>query len=100
MGAATVKCLASEATINTTDEVFNELDHLRGIFRTLTERLTDEAYLEQVGAGEATGTIMDQGMLLALANDRLERVIHAGQALRHNERAAKRLHDLAAGQEG
>lgn len=81
----TVKCLASEAAVDSIDEALNELDHLRGIFRTVADRLTDEAFLEQSGAGEATGAIMDQGLLLALGNERLERLIATGRALAHQE---------------
>ena len=82
---AAVKCLASNAAVESIDEVFNELDHLRGIFRTIAERLTDEEHLGQCGAGAATGVIMDQGLLLALGNERLERLIEKGRALARQE---------------
>ena len=81
----TVKCLASDAAVESIEEALNELDHLRGIFRTVADRLTDEAFLEQSGAGEATVAIMDQGLLLALGNERLERLIATGRALAHRE---------------
>jgi len=76
-----VKCLASEAAVESIDEVFNELDHLRSAFKMIAVFLTDEATLEQCGAGEATGPIIDQGMMLALANDRLERLAAVGRVL-------------------
>lgn len=72
-----VKCLASDAAVESIDEAFNELDHLRGVFRTIAERLTDEEHLGQCGAG----AIMDQGLLLALGNERLEALIRAGRTL-------------------
>lgn len=80
-----VKCLASEAAVESIDEALNELDHLRGIFRTLADRLIDEEHWEQCGAGEAIGPIMDQGLLLALGNERLERLIATGRALTRQE---------------
>lgn len=80
-----VKCLASKAAVESSAEVLNELDHLRGIFRTIAERLSDEEFLERSGAGEAMGPIMDQGLLLALGNERLERLIATGRALARQE---------------
>lgn len=76
-----VKCLASEAAVDSIDDVFNELDHLRFAFKMIAGFLTNEDYLKHCGAGEATGPIMDQGMMLALANDRLERLTAMGRAL-------------------
>lgn len=82
-----VKCLASEAAVESIDEVLNELDHLRSAFKMIAGFLTNEEYLEHCGAGEAMGPIMDQGMMLALANDRLERLTKAGHELAFREKA-------------
>lgn len=76
-----VKCLASDATIDSIDEAFNELDHLRGVFRTIVEWLTDEEHVGHCGVG----AIMDQGLLLALGNERLEALIKTGRALAKRE---------------
>lgn len=76
-----VKCLGSDSEIESIDEVFDELDQLRSAFKMIITVLTSEEYLEQCGAGEATGPIMDQGMMLALANERLERLTKAGRFL-------------------
>jgi hypothetical protein len=98
----TVKCLGSDTTIGTFDEVFDELTHLLCVYKSIADRLTDEAYLhlKQAGAVEVTGTIVDQGMMLALGNDRLKQLIDVGHALRRNNQAAKRVHTWAAGQKG
>lgn len=76
-----VKCLASDAAVESIQEALDEMDHLRGIFRSLADRLTDEDHLARLGAGDATGAIMDEGLMLAMGNERLERLIQSGRAL-------------------
>jgi len=81
------KCLGSEAAVDSIDEVLNELNHLRSVYRMIAGFLTSEDYLKHCGAGEATGPIMDQGVMLALANDRLEQLTKAGHELAFREKA-------------
>jgi len=95
-----VKCLGSEAKISSVEEVFNELDHLRYVIKSIMETLTDEPHWHEYGIGKVAGAIVDQGMVLALATERLERLIEVGRSLRHNGRVSKRLHAMAASQEG
>lgn len=98
----TAKCLGGEAVIGAFDEVFDELTHLLCVYKSIAERLSDEAHLhlEQTGAVEVTGPIVDQGMMLALGNDRLKQLIDVGQALRRNDQATKRVLAWTAGQKG
>jgi hypothetical protein len=73
--------LASDEAVESIQEALDEMDHLRGIFQSLANRLTDEEYLDRIGAGEAKGPIMDEGLMLAMGNERLERLIQSGRAL-------------------
>lgn len=80
-----MRCLRRSRAIATLDETFSELDHLRVMIQSLADQLTNEPYWDAQGADTAVGSIMDHGMLVSLANERLEWLIAAGRALSQKE---------------
>ena len=74
-----MKCLGSKTEVESLDDVLNEMTHVLCIFKSIAGRLTDEEHWTQCDGAGIAGGIVDQGLTLDLANDRLERLIAKGR---------------------